>query len=118
MKTFGDAVRQQRTARGMSQKELADRAGTSQATIEKIENGKSHRSRYLPVVFSVLGLPLGQLGNRENAASRELTRVPLGAEFPPDGGDGGYDSLANVRNYSAKVPGARPEIDVRPGAGE
>lgn len=47
----------------MSQEQLAAAARTSQTTIEKIENGKSLRSRFLPAVFRVLELPLEAIDN-------------------------------------------------------
>lgn len=60
---YGERVRSRRDELDLSQAELAKAAGTSQATIEKIENGKSQRSRFLPTVYAVLGLPLDELAN-------------------------------------------------------
>lgn len=58
---IGRRVRDARIALGMSQDDLAKAAGTTQTTVEKIENSKSTRSRFLPAVFSVLRLPLEEL---------------------------------------------------------
>lgn len=43
----GQRLRQIRQARNLTQVELADLAGTTQATIQKIENGASKRPRNL-----------------------------------------------------------------------
>ncbi len=44
---LGKRLRQQRKELGLTQTELASRVGTSQAVIQKIENGKSLRPRIL-----------------------------------------------------------------------
>lgn len=62
-KSMGDRIRERRQSLGLTQEELARRAGTTQTTIEKIENGKSLRSRYLPSVYTVLDWPLDELAN-------------------------------------------------------
>ncbi|MES9926977.1 MAG: helix-turn-helix transcriptional regulator, partial [Candidatus Thiodiazotropha sp. 6PDIVS] len=43
MDTLGSRLRRKRRERGWTQEELALRAGTNQAVIQKIENGKSLR---------------------------------------------------------------------------
>lgn len=53
---FGKAVRSTREARGWSQEALAERVGTTQSTIDRIENGLTRRSRVLPEVAAILGL--------------------------------------------------------------
>src|SRR5215211_6748199 len=58
---IGERVRLRREELGRSQEWLARQAGTSQATIDKIENGRSQRSKFLPPVFAALGLPLDEL---------------------------------------------------------
>lgn len=45
----------------MSQERLAEIAGTSQTTIDKIEHGRSQRSRFLPAVAKALGLDLDKI---------------------------------------------------------
>lgn len=61
METFGTIVKERREALGMSQEDLAAAANTSQGTIDKIENNRSLRSRFLPAVFNALNLPLDML---------------------------------------------------------
>jgi transcriptional regulator with XRE-family HTH domain len=69
----GTLLRQRRQAHGLSQRELAIRAGTRQATISRIENGHE-----IPTVQRFDEL-LTALGER-----LELRAVPLDAERPPD----------------------------------
>lgn len=61
MENVAKIVKERREELGMSQDELAKRAETSQATIDKIENGRSQRSKFLPAVFSILDIPLEKL---------------------------------------------------------
>ncbi len=60
METRGK-IRARREALGLSQADLAQAVGVSQATIEKIENGRTMRSRYLPRIAARLGIPLTEL---------------------------------------------------------
>lgn len=55
---FGKTVKEARLARGWSQERLAADVGTTQSTIERIENGGSLRSRFRLEVASILGIPL------------------------------------------------------------
>ena len=69
----GTLLRQRRRAHGLSQRDLALRAGTRQATISRIENGHE-----VPTVHRLDQL-LTVLGER-----LELHAVPLDAERPAD----------------------------------
>lgn len=69
----GALLRQRRLAHGLSQRELALRAGTRQATISRIENGHE-----VPTVDRLDQL-LTAMGER-----LELDAVPLDPERPPD----------------------------------
>jgi transcriptional regulator with XRE-family HTH domain len=67
----GTLLRQRRRAHGLSQRELALRAGTRQATISRIENGHEVPTvQRLDQLLTVLGERL------------ELSAVPLDAERP------------------------------------
>ena len=68
----GALLRERRRAHGLSQHELAIRAGTRQATISRIENGHE-----IPTVQRLDQL-LTALGER-----LEIRAVPLDAERPP-----------------------------------
>lgn len=84
----GVLLRERRVARGLSQRELALRAGTRQATISRIENGHE-----IPTVHRLDQL-LTALGER-----LELRAVPLDPQR----------SLADVRADQAKPMAARLE---------
>jgi transcriptional regulator with XRE-family HTH domain len=55
---LGQKIKNARRSLGWSQEKLAEEAGTSQSTIERIENGGSVRSRFLPEIASLLGIQL------------------------------------------------------------
>ena len=52
--TLGARVRNRRLTKGWTQEQLARRAGTNQAVIQKIENGKSLRPRRIDDIARVL----------------------------------------------------------------
>lgn len=120
---IGERVRQRRLMLRLSQEDVARAAGTTQTTIEKIENGKSQRSRFLPAVFAALDLPLTELADAGRLIA-DHHPPPVGAKDLPvyssaEGGPGGTifladpidfvlrpDPLANVRDgYAMYVVG-------------
>jgi SOS-response transcriptional repressor LexA len=56
MTTFALRLRESRLAKGLSQNELADKAGVSQSLITKIESGNAQESRKASKLASVLGV--------------------------------------------------------------
>lgn len=52
--SIGDRVKARRIELGLKQNELADKVGTTQQSIEQLENGKTKRPRYLPELSKVL----------------------------------------------------------------
>lgn len=54
---IGDRIRVRREERQLSQADLGRAVGISQAAVEKIESGKTRRSRFLPQLLAHLGLP-------------------------------------------------------------
>lgn len=78
MSEIAALVLARRNELGLSQTELAKRVGTTQATIDKIENDRSERSRFLPAVFAALGLPMDQI-------AAEVLRPPLVTAIPAKG---------------------------------
>ena len=54
--TLGGRLRRRRKDLGWTQMYLAERVGTSQAVIQKIENGKSLRPRILEEIAEALGV--------------------------------------------------------------
>jgi len=57
LRTLGDRMRYRRRQLGWTQDELAMHAGTNQAVIQKIENGKSLRPRKIDEIAEVLEVP-------------------------------------------------------------
>ena len=55
--SLGERLRQKRKEMGWTQEQLAARAGTTQAVIQKIENGKSLRPRKIDKIAAPLGVP-------------------------------------------------------------
>lgn len=57
LRSLGDRMRYRRRQLGWTQEELAVQAGTNQAVIQKIENGKSLRPRKIDEIADVLDVP-------------------------------------------------------------
>jgi transcriptional regulator with XRE-family HTH domain len=57
----GEIIRRAREGRGWTQQDLAEKVGTKQQTIEKIELGKTKHSRFLVKIALELGLEPGTL---------------------------------------------------------
>lgn len=53
----GDQIKQARDARGLSQQQVAEAIGVRKSTVQKIESGVTQRSRHLPEIKRLLGLP-------------------------------------------------------------
>src|SRR3954463_2627816 len=58
---FAEMIRAARERRGWSQEALAEAAGVSQSTIDKIERGLTKRSRFLHAIANVLDLSLDEI---------------------------------------------------------
>lgn len=56
MSAKGDEIRAAREKLGLSQAELASRAGTNQQTIDRLERGLTRQSKYMPEIREALGL--------------------------------------------------------------
>ena len=54
VKTYGETVAQRRKAKGMSQVELAEKIGTQQSTIARIERGQMLPDRWMSKIDAVL----------------------------------------------------------------
>jgi phage repressor protein C with HTH and peptisase S24 domain len=75
---IGTIVREARENKGLTQTELADKLGTSQQTIEKIERGITKRSSYLLPISIELGIPGDKLsmGPTKQAAGASGIQIP------------------------------------------
>src|SRR4051812_14342058 len=95
MTQIGRNVRATREKIGWSQDQLAEAAGGSQTTVDKIERGETKRSRFLPYIARALGVPLDDLdpaagaapiqkppADRDGAGLREYVLVNPDPELP------------------------------------
>lgn len=84
--TLGQKIRARREEMELSQADLAKRIGISQVAIDKIERGKTLKSRYLPEVLSILGMPLdlisSTVGRGTTPLATTVTPVDLGELVP------------------------------------
>jgi transcriptional regulator with XRE-family HTH domain len=81
---LGALVRKYRELHGLSQAELGRAVGVSQATIDKIENGRTTLSRFLPRIAARLGIPQRDLDPLIGAHPREPGRRESGLREPGD----------------------------------
>ncbi|QIE96421.1 helix-turn-helix domain-containing protein [Pantoea stewartii] len=83
MTTIAKRVQSKRSELGLTQAELAERAGTSQQAIEQLENGKTKRPRYLPELARALGCEIDWLitgtksGTNVSPAELGNKRIPI-----------------------------------------
>lgn len=63
--TFGHRLKQARKEAGLTQKELATKAGIKQATISELENDKYHGSAFAPQLAAALGVNALWLANEK-----------------------------------------------------
>jgi transcriptional regulator with XRE-family HTH domain len=77
---LGGLVRKYREALGLSQAELGRAVGVSQATIDKIESGRTTLSRFLPRIAARLGIPQRDLDPFVGAQRQPGLREPDAVE--------------------------------------
>ncbi len=77
MDSLGARLRRKRREKGWTQEELAVKAGTNQAVIQKIENGKSLRPRKIDEIARVLDVNPAWLmfGDRSSFLSAEAIQI-------------------------------------------
>lgn len=110
---LGKRLARARADRGLSQGDLAAMVGMRQTAIGEIEVGRVQRPKKLREIARAVG-------KTEEYLLGELQRVPKDAEFEPDpefDPDGGL-AFSTEEPYQSELPGAAPEIDGKPGAGQ
>lgn len=118
MESIGTRVKTARNAQGMSQEDLARESGVSQGTIDKIENDRTKKSKFLPEVFAALGLPLSELSTPAGDISRAVGLTPLTAKpshMAPifgtaEGGNGNIQITSDPVEY---IPTPHALVNVR-----
>lgn len=97
--SISERVKLRRTELGLTQTELATRAGTSQQAIQQLEEGKTKRPRYLPELSVALGCSVKWLLTGTNP--------PRGDEIPPEsewGSVDAWDSSTPLPDDEVEVP--------------
>jgi transcriptional regulator with XRE-family HTH domain len=86
MDSLGARLRRKRREKGWTQEQLAIKAGTNQAVIQKIENGKSLRPRKINEIAKVLEVNPAWLmfGDRSANFSEEAMKVAEAWEGVPE----------------------------------
>lgn len=122
--TPGDVVRNLRTARGWSQKVLADKIGVSDMTISKMERGITHlyRRDTLTKIAKAFGVTPDQLiaprppaaGTTTAAGERVKARLLLLFEsLPPEHWAAAVQAVEIVVQWSAEIAQLRGELQTR-----
>lgn len=77
---LAEMIRVRRIEMGLSQEQLASKAGTSQQNVERIENGTVKHSRYMNAILRELGLESGTAPKGE--ASRPIPQFLGESDLP------------------------------------
>lgn len=84
--TAGEKIRRKREALGWSQVDLAQRVGISQPAIQKIEDGRTTNSKFLPRIAALLDIPYIELdpatGRDPNTVLAAESLQEPGRDFP------------------------------------
>ena len=101
MGILADRLRTAREAAGLSQTELARRAGVSQQTIDKIERGLSQRSRYIVEIAAELKVSAAYLRGLTDDPTPEPIRTRIEAELKSLPDDKLLQALQAIRALKA-----------------
>jgi transcriptional regulator with XRE-family HTH domain len=103
--TLGKRLRSVRKERGWTQEQLAVQAGTSQAVIQKIENGKSLRPRKIDIIARVLEVDPAWLmfgTGQPNGLDQEAREIALAwRRLPEDKRTLLRDQILRAARYSS-----------------
>ena len=115
MKTLGQRIKYLRGKRGLSQQQLADLVGTTQATITALETSEQQSSRYLSSIADALGADLHWLHygdkNQQTDAITADAALEHGGSLPmikwhdvPRLAGNAQSDVTVTRTYSCPVP--------------
>jgi DNA-binding XRE family transcriptional regulator len=88
----GHRVRMRREELGMSQLMLAKAVGISQTTVQKIDTGESASSRFMPIIWAKLKLPLNELNpifGNDDTSTQDVPNQPNSFDSQDQGYSGG-----------------------------
>ena len=117
---LGQQIRERRREKGLSQADLAEKVGTHQQTIEKIEKGTVKYSRYLHRITEELGLPFPRVEPQNTSKGVEHSPPALVGEIdlPVYGAaEGGRGALVVTNDPVDYVRRPAPLAQVKDGYG-
>lgn len=118
---IADLIRARREAQGLTQSELAQKVGTNQQTIQKIEGNKIKRSGFYPQILTELGLSLDLLvpaPQTRHTVKKPTSTAPISQDLPVHGAaEGGKGALVVTVDPVEYVARPQPLLHVREGYG-
>jgi transcriptional regulator with XRE-family HTH domain len=110
----GRRLREIRAAAGLTQRELAMRAGVAERTVRHAEAGQRVRADFLGYLAKSLGVAISELADDQGelcVAEREQRRVALILEaIAARIGEGNWAELVNLLSRDARVVVPGPEV--------
>jgi phage repressor protein C with HTH and peptisase S24 domain len=112
---IGQKIRRRREELRLSQAELGEQVGVSQATIDKIEAGHTARSRYLALIAVKLGLPLEEIDPGLAALSAAgALKAPVIPGIELMGGDRDFPIHASAEGGQGQIIVSTDAVDFMP----
>lgn len=117
--TLGEKIRQRREELKLSQKQVADRVSIRQQSYEAIEAGRTQRSKFLPRIAQLLGLPMSELDpeitpSPETAAQQGRPLISPERDFPVySAAEGGAGEIIRSSDPVDWVPRPEPVARVK-----
>jgi phage repressor protein C with HTH and peptisase S24 domain len=112
---IGQNIRRRREELRLSQADLGEQVGVSQATIDKIEAGHTARSRYLALIAVKLGLPLEEIDPGLAALSAAgALKAPVIPGIELMGGDRDFPIHASAEGGQGQIIVSTDAVDFMP----
>jgi phage repressor protein C with HTH and peptisase S24 domain len=112
---IGQKIRRRREELRLSQADLGEQVGVSQATIDKIEAGHTARSRYLALIAVKLGLPLEEIDPGLAALSAAgALKAPVIPGIELMGGDRDFPIHASAEGGQGQIIVSTDAVDFMP----
>jgi transcriptional regulator with XRE-family HTH domain len=103
----GEKIKQARKKKGITQKQLGDKLGVSQAAIGQFENNKSNpKLETVRRIASAMGVPIGELVDDWGKFSKEEIENDFKAELP-------HDELDMLQDYRSLNENGKDEARKR-----
>lgn len=104
--SIGDRIRTEREAKGWTQTQLAEMAGTNQQTVDRLERGVTSRSKAYPKIMEALGIPGHHTYNEDiHGTVERMIEASRGNPMKDDAGDNRIlDAVKKWSDRSEKIP--------------